>query len=380
MILSFLRRSREILLFVVIAGMFALLSPTPSRGGDAQGAGSTVVSSQGNFSYENATLTEDVTWSGTVVIRGYMLVASQATVRIAPGTTVRFMRSPILNQTPRLVVMGRLQCDGTAEQPVLFGPAAEAHRGDWRGILLLSSEKRNQCDNCRIEGAEVALEARYSTFTSKGLAVSRSVTGIFLQESTASLSSFSAKECATGIEAHDSELDLRDGTLTDNGRGIVAHRTGLVMSALEVSGSGQEGVLAEECGIKFSSCGFSGNGVGAWLTGGVGQIFMSRFVGNRDAGLHLTRARIKIQRSLFADNLGDGLHTDDGRGVVLLSAFVNNSGYNLAHGGSDEFSAVQNWWGSTSEAAIMVKLHAGGGRPGAINVTPWLAEKPAGTP
>lgn len=372
------------LLLIVIIAVFTTFGTAHAFGGhvaeqapvrDARQA----VVTQGDFSYENATLTEDITWSGVVVIRGYLLIAPQATVRIEPGTTVRFMKSAILHQTPRMVVMGRLQCSGTVEQPVLFtSNFAEVRRGDWRGIMLLSSEKRNQCENCLFEGAEIAIEARYSTFTAKGVTISRALTGMFLQDSTASLSSVSIKGCETGLEARDSELDLRDGTLEGNRRGIVAHRSGLVMASIEVTGSEQQGVVAEECGIKFNSCGFSSNGSGALLKGGVGQIFLSRFVRNRDVGLHMSGARVRVQRSLFADNPGDGLRLDDGRGLVWSSAFDHNGGYNLANNGSEEVSAVQNWWGNNDEAAIMAKLHVTA--KGAINVSPWLAEKPLGIP
>jgi len=374
----------EILLLIIITAVFTVFGTTCAFGDDVPGRPASrderhAVVTQGDFSYENATLTEDVTWSGSVVIRGYLLISPQATVRIEPGTTVRFMKSAILSQAPRLVVMGRLQCSGTVEKPVLFtSNFADVRRGDWRGILLLSSEKRNQCENCLFEGAEIAIEARYSTFTAKGVTISRALTGMFLQDSTASLSSVVIKECETGIEARDSELDLRDGTLEGNRRGIVAHRCGLVMATVEVSGSEQQGVMAEECGIKFNSCGFSANGAGALLKGGVGQIFMARFVRNRDVGLHMSGARVKVQRSLFADNLRDGLRVDDGRGLVWSCAFDNNGGYNLANNGNEEIGAVQNWWGSSEEAAIMNKLHGSG--KGAINVSPWLTEKPLAIP
>ena len=115
-----------------------------------------------DISYENITLSEDVTWRGTVLIRGYLVIAPQATLRIEPGTVVRFMKSAITRQLPRLVIMGRIQCNGTAEKPVLFAPNfTDAAKGDWNGILLLASEKRNLFEHCRIEGSEIGLEALF---------------------------------------------------------------------------------------------------------------------------------------------------------------------------------------------------------------------------
>ncbi|MEI6305694.1 MAG: hypothetical protein WCP33_02630 [Deltaproteobacteria bacterium] len=61
---------------------------------------------RGDLNYENITITEDVTWRGTILIRGSLVVAPQATLRIESGTVVRFMKSSIIRQTPRLVIMG----------------------------------------------------------------------------------------------------------------------------------------------------------------------------------------------------------------------------------------------------------------------------------
>ena len=40
--------------------------------------------------YDGAVLTEDVTWRGSILVRGFVVVAPQATLRIEPGTVVRF--------------------------------------------------------------------------------------------------------------------------------------------------------------------------------------------------------------------------------------------------------------------------------------------------
>lgn len=354
-----------------------------AAGGTALAVERKAVLAQGDFSYENATLTEDVTWRGTVLVRGYLVIAPQATLRVEPGTVVRFMKSAILRQAPRLVVMGRLQCNGTVENPVLFAPNfAEAARGDWGGVLLLSSEKRNQCDNSRFEGAETAIEAHFSTFTAKGVTISRAGTGLQLRDSVVALTTAVISDCETGIEAHDSELDLREGILANNRKGIAAYRSSLALTTVNVRGSEKQGVVANECRVKFNMCDLELNGVGALLKGGEGQVLMSRFEKNADVGLHLSGARIKVQRCLFADNQGDGMRMDDGRGVVWASAFSGNGGYNLANNGQEDISAVQNWWGNNDETTIAAKLliSSKDTRFGAIAYSPWLAEKPLALP
>lgn len=341
------------------------------------------VVTQGDISYENTTLTEDVTWRGTVLVRGWLVIASQATVRIEPGTVVRFMKSPILHQSPVLVVQGRIQCNGTKDRPVLFtSNYSEVARGDWDGILLLSSEKRNQFEHIRIEGAKTGLEAHFSTLLAKGVTITRSFTGMLLRDTTATLSAVDINECETGIKSHDSEVELRDSTLAANRWGIVARNSTVVLLSASLRDSKEQGLLADQCRIRFNSCDLSGNGGGARISGGEGQISATRFTRNRGVGLHLSGARIKIHQSQFADTNGDGIRMDDGRGVIWNCTFGGNSGYNLVNAGQEDICAVQNWWGNSQEDAISTKLFgaAQDARKGRITIAPWLQEKPGGLP
>lgn len=53
-------------------------------------------------------MTEDLVLRGTVLVKGSLIVAPQATLRIEAGTTVRFAADPTVLQPGRLVVQGRL--------------------------------------------------------------------------------------------------------------------------------------------------------------------------------------------------------------------------------------------------------------------------------
>ena len=338
---------------------------------------------RGDLNYENITITEDATWRGTILVRGSVVIAPQATLRIEPGTIVRFMKSAIIRQTPRLVIMGRLHCNGTIEKPVLFtSNSAAISKGDWGGLLFLSSEKRNQLDNFRIEGADIAIDSHFSTLTIKGASIAKCSYGLVLRDSIATLSAIAVNGCITGIESRDSEIDMKDAAISDNKKGVDAYHSTLVLSSVKISTSSKEGLLAEDCRIRFASCEFAGNGLGAFIKGGEGQVQLSRFVRNSDVGLLLSGARIKLQRCTFTDNRGDGMKVDDGRSSVWYSIFSGNSGYNLANSGRDDFSAVQNWWGGIDESAIMAKLLGSSkdARLGAVIVAPWLTEKPVVSP
>ncbi|NVN92265.1 MAG: right-handed parallel beta-helix repeat-containing protein [Desulfuromonadales bacterium] len=362
-------------------------SLAPSGGGQdlsaAQQSGRLPVVTQSEFSYENATLTEDITWRGSVLVRGYLVIAPQATVKIEPGTVVRFMKSPIVRQLPRLVVLGRIDCRGLNDQPVLFTPnSAAAVPGEWGGILLLSSEKRNHFEHVRIEGAKTGVEARFSTLSASDITITRSLSGMLLRDSMARLVRVRIENGETALEAFDSEVELRESTFVHNRRGISARRTTLALQAVSVRNSEQQGVTADECHIKFNSCEFAENGGGGHFRRAEGQISRTRFVGNRGVGLELAVSRLKIQKSLFADTVGDGIRIDDGQSVIWESAFEGNSGHNMVNSGSEIVSAVQNWWGTPHETAIAKKLfdEVQDPRNSKILFFPWLPEKPAAVP
>jgi hypothetical protein len=342
------------------------------------------LSNQTPATYENATISEDVSWRGVVVVKGALVVAPQATLRIEPGTEIRFLASKGSRQLPRLLVMGRIQAVGTLDRPILFtsNSATSVKNGAWGGVLLLSSEKRNLLEHCRIENAGTALEGRFSTISLKSVAITTSVTGVILRDSTANLALSSISGCETGIEAHDSELELRDTAVAQNRRGAVLFRSSLVMSSVTVSGSSLQGLHAEECRVKLTSCEFSGNGVGAYFKGGEGQLFMCRFMRNIETGLHLAAARLKINRCRITENLRDGLKLEDVRAAVWGTEFSGNGGYNLVNAGLESISAPLNWWGASDEPSVKSKLFdvTRDGRPGVVNVFPWLLEKPSPLP
>ncbi|GFE61109.1 right-handed parallel beta-helix repeat-containing protein [Geobacter sp. AOG2] len=329
--------------------------------------------------YEQATLTEDATWRGTVLIKGAVVVAPQATLRIEPGTTVRFARIEGSIKKARLVVLGRIQCIGTAERPIRFSSDAPTPvRGDWGGILLLSTEKRNQFEHTSVEGAETGIEAHFSAFTAKSVRVTLSKTGVVLRDSIVSAESSSFSACETGIEVHDGEFELRDSSVSTNRLGMSLSRSSVVLTSTSVTDNARYGILAEECRLRISSGSISSNGAGAVVTGGEGQIFMTRFMLNKDTALQLGSARMKVNRSLFADNDRDALRIEDGRATVWGCAFRGNGGFNLYNAGREVVTAVQNWWGGDDEKSVSSKVFGGSQEPrsGTVQVFPWLSSQP----
>ena len=307
----------------------------------------------------------------------------QATVRVEPGTVIRFMKSPIVRQAPRLVVQGRIQCAGSAERPILFAPNSDVVApGDWEGILLLASEKKNIFEHVRIEGAVRGIEALYSNLTMNNSGLERCEAGLLLRDSAVWFTGVTIDSCGVGIEAFESELEARECQFIRNRRGIDAYHSALVLQSVLCGKNEQQTISADECRIRLRSCAILDNGGGVLLSNSEGQIRGSRFNGNRVVALELKSSHVNVRNSYFSRTAGDAIRMDDGQGVIWQCGFENNSGYNLVNGGVETITAVQNWWGSAHETEITAKLFdvAKEPRSGKINTFPWLSQKPAQQP
>ncbi len=328
--------------------------------------------------YDGAVLTEDVTWRGSILVRGSVVVAPQTTLRIDPGTVVRFAVSAS-QQLPNLVVHGRLQATGTSERPILLTPdRSRPVRGSWGGVVLLSTEKRNILEHCRIEYAETGIDVRFSTVTLKAVSIVQALTALLSHDGNVQMTGGSISDSETGIEIYNSEFDGRDTTVSSCQRGGVLNKSGVVLVSFKFNNNMQAGLETEECRIKITGGEFSGNVLGARIKGGEGQIVMSRFQRNKQTALHLSGTRIKIQRCLFAENLLNAVRVEDGRALLLNNAFSANGGFNLLNAGREVVSARQNWWGSADQMLIRQKIHDStrDKSTGAVNLFPWLNEKP----
>ena len=329
--------------------------------------------------YDGAVLTEDVTWHGSILVKGFVVIAPQATLRIEPGTIVRFS-SAAVQLLPNLVVQGRIHAAGTAERPIILtSDLSKPVRGSWGGIVLLSTEKRNIFENCRVEYAETGIDVRFSSVSLKAVSIVQSQSALLSHDGVVQLNGGMISDSETGIEASNTELDGKDVTIDSCQHGCVLRKSAVVLSSLKIINSLQTGFDADECRIKITGGEFFGNMLGARIKGGEGQMVTSRFLRNRQTALHLIGSRIKIQRCQFVENSKDALHTEDGWALLMNNSFVSNGGFNLFNSGSELVNARQNWWGTNDQSLVRLKIHdtVRDSKSGAVLVFPWLNEKPS---
>lgn len=328
--------------------------------------------------YDRTVLSEDVTWRGSILVHGFVVVAPHATLRIDPGTVVRF--APAADgQLPALIVQGRLHAAGTSELPILLtaGKSHQAH-GTWGGIVLLSTEKRNQMEHCRIEYAETGIDLRFSVITLQSVSIVQAKTALLSHDGVVQVVGSSVSDSAVGVEVYNSEFEGRDTTVSSCKRGCILNKSAVVLSSFNIVNNQQTGLEVEDCRIKIVGGDFSGNVLGARINASEGQITMSRFLRNGQTALHLDGSRVKIQRCLFADNSHDALRVEDGLALLLNNSFISNGGYNLYNAGRDAVSARQNWWGTSDQLLIRQKVNGVllDKNSGTVDIYPWLKEKP----
>ncbi len=317
--------------------------------------------------YGDRMLTEDTVWKGVVLVEGAVTVAPQATLTIEPGTLVRFGGKDPSGAV--LVVQGRLVAEGTKESPIVFTSSfAVPAAGDWQGVMLLGSEKRNVLENCRIDGAQTGLEAIFSKLTLKNVRAERSKTGMRFQDALVVMEGGGSSDCDTGLSFSESESTLRDLHVIGNRKGVDAQRSSVYLQEGSLSMNGSA-FSCDDCRVKLQGGAVSDNGRGITLYESEGAVTGVQVARNSDYGISLTSSRIRVTANQVTGNGNSGLLVFDGSSVAWDNAIYDN-GYDLYNAGKEEFRAPGNWWGAAGP-----KIYDNGGA-GKVLSAPRLAAPP----
>jgi len=201
-----------------------------------------------------ATLVQDTVWyaeGSPYVLDKAVSVATGATLRIEPGTTIRAL------QASALAVDGRILAEGTAAQPITWeGP----ERARWFGVSVRNAGQGQGRDSVfafnRFTGADVALSI---------VAASPQVRD----------SSFTRSDVGLRIAGAESEPRLRANLLRNN-------RVGIVLDAADVEITGHVVRFNTEAGVE--------------IVGASPQIFGNDLSDNADGAL---KVRDQTRRGIF---------------------------------------------------------------------------------
>jgi hypothetical protein len=321
--------------------------------------------------YADRILTEDTVWRGEVLVAGAVTVAPQATLSIEPGTVVRFQRQG--GQPPLLVVEGRIVAAGSAEAPIVFSSAYAAPlAGDWQGLMLLGTEKKNLMEHCRIEGAQTGIDAMFSGITLRDVLSERSGIGMRFQDTLVTMDGGGVSGCDTGLRLTESEATLRSIAVAGNRVGISAKKSSVYLSDASLSGNRAAAFSGDGCRIKLVAGGAVGNGSGITVLASEGAVTGMKLAKNREYGISLTSSRIRVSGNQIAGNGDNGMLVFDAGSVAWENSIYENAGYDLYNAGTEEFRAPGNWWGTTPP-----KIYDNSGR-GRVLYAPVLGARPQG--
>jgi hypothetical protein len=106
-------------------------------------------------------ISEDTDWFGEILVTDTVVVLPNVTLRIHPGTKVRFVhyrgyREPELKLS--LIVRGQILANGTSDQPIYFtSDAPDPQNGDWSLLRLISNTGQSEFNWCVFEFAQHGL-------------------------------------------------------------------------------------------------------------------------------------------------------------------------------------------------------------------------------
>lgn len=373
---------------IVALAVHAYFPPTalsgdsfPEAGGNAAPSTSKVsarplAAIKPDFSFGDQTITEDVTWSGTVLITGGLIIATQATLSIEPGTTIYFKSRE--QDAALLLVHGRIQSLGSQEKPVVFRSAyADGKAGDWQGIVIMASEKKNTLEHASISGAETGIEILFSKMTLKNITFASCGTGARIQDSVAVITGGEGRNCAVGINLFDAEADLRDVNYSGNQQAVVAVRSSLFVGGSTFSENAQGAVKVDGGRIRAVGNTISANGDGLSLSQCEGTVSANKLLLNKNTAVSLLNARVKVTGNDISRNEKIGLSVEDGKGVAWGNRFMANGMYDLYNGGTEDFKAMGNWWGEgLAEIESRIFGRHKDARLGRVYYQPVLKTKP----
>ena len=308
-----------------------------------------------DYHYQDAFLSEDVTWHGTVVIDGWLTLAPQATITVDPGTVVRFRH--VSGSTSGLMVRGRLNVAGSSREPVRFtSMQLEPLPGDWIGIVFAATDKKNQLAHLRIQGAIEGIRASFASLSLTDVAFDQCRTGMRLQDTQATMTGGSISGGEAGIIMDNSELDVQDAALSDSGRAMVGTRSSLLMTGCTLSHCPGQALRLEHCRLRLERSTFDNNLGGGALIESEGTIIGTRFIDNRESGLELVQSSLKISGSVFSGN-DIGIKLDTAQSLLIGNAIYANKGYNIFYTGGDMLLAGGNWWGDQPSADVHSRIY-----------------------
>ncbi len=179
-------------------------------------------------------ISEDTLWSGEVLIDGKVEVLRDATLKIAPGTVIRF----VYRDTDRdglgdgtLIVKGKLLAIGNVDQPISFRSArANPEPGDWLEIAVDFS-KQVHLRYCEIRDSAYTLHAHFTRGIVEDSHIHHNIDGCRIGQATFTLRhNLVEQQTGKGINFRNSRVRVENNLIRNNTAGIFLFENDQVFS------------------------------------------------------------------------------------------------------------------------------------------------------
>jgi len=165
----------------------------------------------------------ELCWSGEVRLAGDVVIPEDASLTIAPGTTVRFVAdaNDLLREHPNfpgseLIVRGRISAIGSPESPIIFRADNEqALPGAWGAVNVEGSDEA-LFRYCEFRQADSAIHSRDSRVSVEQSLFENNRVGIRFNNSRIHIVSNLLRNNQTAIRFHFGAPVIRNNRFTDN--------------------------------------------------------------------------------------------------------------------------------------------------------------------
>ncbi len=251
--------------------------------------------SASDFSYR--VIGEDQLWQGEVKLQQPILVATGATLSIAPGS-----RISVAEKTVGIRVEGRLLAVGRADAPIRF-----ATPPGWHGIELYQSDGMNRFEYLEVESAEIGLSSSLSRFEMKQSRFRDCQTAIKLQRQSVPLiaeSEFVGNQLAIDIGTRTQVQLLRNSFVANATAVMASHNSSGALLDNQFRENRQAVQLQHLFPGQLSGNLFENNQTGVLCdqTMNSPQIDGNHFLGNQRGVVSLLASRPQIRHNRFETN------------------------------------------------------------------------------
>jgi hypothetical protein len=337
-----------------------------------------------------------------VIVTGDLTVISGATLTIASGKTFSFSTTDDYGDDGlcELIVGGKLEADGNANQKITFTSLAPSPQaGDWGGVTLASNGRGN-FDNCILKYAYSAIDAGENTHLSVDSSTLKlnQVHGIRIWGAdSVAIKKSEIDSSIYGIYSNQSPVIINDNKLQNN------FRYGIILENTDSSNVEKNQIAA---GTTSPTVDTALYGIFLAWDGGKVSVKSNRIENWYQGGIHCYETKAKFKYDTISNNHHFGMlseHHDSSyvrrcrieknnvAGVQCESysfpnlGIVPDSGMNSIDTSNtfwvknynpmncDSVKAELNWWGMANPALLArTKFY------GAVDYIPWLTSEPRG--